>query len=167
MFGALWVLFVDTVFDTSANTVAALLTQLAYPVMDAALLAVAARLAVILQLKHPPIAHRGRRQPGRRRHPLRDLQRQRHLQNRNADVAMYLSKSRGKGRFEFFEPAMHEEAIERLDQPLSQRLPSRTLRTGFRSSGLLRCQTVRPTRVAARAMRLSGCTTAIRTWSAP
>ena len=34
---------------------------------------------------------------------------------RNADVAMYLSKSRGKGRFEFFEPEMHEEAIERLD----------------------------------------------------
>ncbi|MEL6983085.1 MAG: EAL domain-containing protein, partial [Actinomycetota bacterium] len=34
---------------------------------------------------------------------------------RNADVAMYLSKSRGKGRFEFFEPTMHEEAVERLD----------------------------------------------------
>ena len=34
---------------------------------------------------------------------------------RNADVAMYLSKSRGKGRFEFFETEMHEEAVERLD----------------------------------------------------
>ncbi len=34
---------------------------------------------------------------------------------RNADVAMYLSKSRGKDRFEFFEPEMHEEAVERLD----------------------------------------------------
>ena len=34
---------------------------------------------------------------------------------RNADVAMYLSKTRGKGRFEFFETEMHEEAIERLD----------------------------------------------------
>ncbi|MGI9598450.1 MAG: GNAT family N-acetyltransferase [Acidimicrobiales bacterium] len=34
---------------------------------------------------------------------------------RNADVAMYLSKSRGKGRFEIFEPEMHEEAMERLD----------------------------------------------------
>lgn len=34
---------------------------------------------------------------------------------RNADVAMYLSKSRGKGRYEFFEEAMHEEAVERLD----------------------------------------------------
>jgi diguanylate cyclase (GGDEF)-like protein len=34
---------------------------------------------------------------------------------RNADVAMYLSKSRGKGRFEMFESAMHEEAMERLD----------------------------------------------------
>ncbi len=34
---------------------------------------------------------------------------------RNADVAMYLSKSRGKGRYEFFEAAMHEDAVERLD----------------------------------------------------
>ncbi len=34
---------------------------------------------------------------------------------RNADVAMYLSKTRGKGRFEFFEPIMYEEAVERLD----------------------------------------------------
>ncbi len=34
---------------------------------------------------------------------------------RNADVAMYLSKNRGKGRYEFFEDAMHEEAVERLD----------------------------------------------------
>ncbi len=34
---------------------------------------------------------------------------------RNADVAMYLSKSRGKGRFEIFEAEMHEEAMERLD----------------------------------------------------
>ncbi len=34
---------------------------------------------------------------------------------RNADVAMYLSKSRGKGRYEVFEPEMHEEAMERLD----------------------------------------------------
>ncbi|MCP3989665.1 MAG: EAL domain-containing protein, partial [Actinomycetia bacterium] len=34
---------------------------------------------------------------------------------RNADVAMYLSKARGKGRFEFFEATMHEEAVERLD----------------------------------------------------
>ena len=56
MFGALWVLFVDTVFETEVNTTAALLTQLAYPVMDVALLAVAARLAVTMQLKHPPFA---------------------------------------------------------------------------------------------------------------
>jgi diguanylate cyclase (GGDEF)-like protein len=34
---------------------------------------------------------------------------------RNADVAMYLAKSRGKGRYEFFENSMHEEAVERLD----------------------------------------------------
>ena len=34
---------------------------------------------------------------------------------RNADVAMYLSKARGKGRYEFFEASMHEEAVERLD----------------------------------------------------
>ncbi|MDH3683197.1 MAG: GNAT family N-acetyltransferase [Acidimicrobiia bacterium] len=56
MFGALWVLFVDTVFETGDHTTAALLTQLAYPVMDVALLAVAARLAVTLHLKHPPFA---------------------------------------------------------------------------------------------------------------
>jgi diguanylate cyclase (GGDEF)-like protein len=56
MFGALWVLFVDTVLETEANTTAALLTQLAYPAMDVALLAVAARLAVTMQLKHPPFA---------------------------------------------------------------------------------------------------------------
>ncbi len=34
---------------------------------------------------------------------------------RNADVAMYLSKARGKGRFEFFEPVMHKEALDRMD----------------------------------------------------
>ncbi len=34
---------------------------------------------------------------------------------RNADVAMYLSKASGKGRFEMFESEMHEEAMERLD----------------------------------------------------
>ena len=34
---------------------------------------------------------------------------------RNADVAMYLAKARGKRRFEFFETEMHEEAVERLD----------------------------------------------------
>ena len=34
---------------------------------------------------------------------------------RNADVAMYLSKTRGKGRYEFFEPIMHEEAVERVE----------------------------------------------------
>ncbi|MEZ5410561.1 MAG: GNAT family N-acetyltransferase [Acidimicrobiales bacterium] len=56
MFGALWVLFVDTVFFTDSSTTAALVTQLAYPVMDVALLAVAARLAVIVHLKHPPFA---------------------------------------------------------------------------------------------------------------
>lgn len=56
MFGTLWVLFVDTVFETTSHSTAALLTQLAYPVMDVALLAVATRLAVTLQLKHPPFA---------------------------------------------------------------------------------------------------------------
>ncbi len=34
---------------------------------------------------------------------------------RAADVAMYRAKSKGKGRFEFFEQGMHLEAIERLD----------------------------------------------------
>ncbi|MGI9600683.1 MAG: GNAT family N-acetyltransferase [Acidimicrobiales bacterium] len=56
MFGLYWVLFVDTVFDTDASSTAALVTTLAYPVMDVALLAVAARLVVTLQIKHPPFA---------------------------------------------------------------------------------------------------------------
>jgi diguanylate cyclase (GGDEF)-like protein len=34
---------------------------------------------------------------------------------RAADVAMYRAKSKGKGRFEFFEQNMHLEAVERLD----------------------------------------------------
>ena len=56
MFGCLWVLFVDTVYFRDDNTTAALVTQLAYPVMDVALLAVAARLVVTVHLKHPPFA---------------------------------------------------------------------------------------------------------------
>ena len=34
---------------------------------------------------------------------------------RNADVAMYMAKERGKGRFEMFEPAMHDTALKRLE----------------------------------------------------
>jgi diguanylate cyclase (GGDEF)-like protein/PAS domain S-box-containing protein len=34
---------------------------------------------------------------------------------RNADMAMYLAKTRGKGRFERFEPEMHVTAIERIE----------------------------------------------------
>ncbi|MDB4874012.1 MAG: diguanylate cyclase [Gemmatimonadetes bacterium] len=34
---------------------------------------------------------------------------------RNADVAMYRAKSRGKGRYEVFEPAMHELVRKRLE----------------------------------------------------
>jgi len=34
---------------------------------------------------------------------------------RNADVAMYIAKTRGKGRYVLFEPAMHAAALERLD----------------------------------------------------
>jgi diguanylate cyclase (GGDEF)-like protein len=34
---------------------------------------------------------------------------------RNADVAMYRAKNRGKGRYEVFEPGMHVEAVERLE----------------------------------------------------
>lgn len=33
---------------------------------------------------------------------------------RNADLAMYTAKRRGKGRFETYEPTMHEAAVERL-----------------------------------------------------
>jgi diguanylate cyclase (GGDEF)-like protein/PAS domain S-box-containing protein len=34
---------------------------------------------------------------------------------RNADLAMYMAKHNGKGRFEMFRPAMHEEAVHRLE----------------------------------------------------
>ena len=34
---------------------------------------------------------------------------------RDADLAMYMAKRNGKGRFEMFRPAMHEEAILRLE----------------------------------------------------
>nr|MCU0633429.1 EAL domain-containing protein [Gemmatimonadaceae bacterium] len=34
---------------------------------------------------------------------------------RNADVAMYLAKTRGKGRWELFAPHMHHAAVERLE----------------------------------------------------
>lgn len=34
---------------------------------------------------------------------------------RNADMAMYVAKSRGKARWERFEPGMHAKALERLD----------------------------------------------------
>jgi diguanylate cyclase (GGDEF)-like protein len=56
IFGILWVLFVDTVIERAEHTTAALITQLAYPVMDVALLAVAARLVVVLHMRHKPYA---------------------------------------------------------------------------------------------------------------
>ena len=34
---------------------------------------------------------------------------------RNADLAMYMAKSRGKGGYEVFDPRMHEAALRRLD----------------------------------------------------
>jgi EAL domain-containing protein (putative c-di-GMP-specific phosphodiesterase class I) len=34
---------------------------------------------------------------------------------RNADVAMYMAKEAGKGRYQVFEPAMHVTALERLE----------------------------------------------------
>ena len=34
---------------------------------------------------------------------------------RNADVAMYMAKERGKGRYQAFEPAMHDTALKRLE----------------------------------------------------
>ncbi len=56
MVGALWILFVDTVIGSAALGKAALITQLAYPIMDVALIAVAARLVVKFHLKNPPLA---------------------------------------------------------------------------------------------------------------
>jgi diguanylate cyclase (GGDEF)-like protein/PAS domain S-box-containing protein len=43
---------------------------------------------------------------------------------RDADLAMYLAKRNGKGRFEMFHPGMHEEAVRRLET-------SAELRTGI------------------------------------
>jgi diguanylate cyclase (GGDEF)-like protein/PAS domain S-box-containing protein len=34
---------------------------------------------------------------------------------RNADVAMYMAKEAGKGRYQIFEPAMHDTALKRLE----------------------------------------------------
>ena len=34
---------------------------------------------------------------------------------RKADVAMYIAKERGKGRYQVYEPAMHEAALQRLE----------------------------------------------------
>ncbi len=34
---------------------------------------------------------------------------------RNADVAMYMAKESGKGRYQVFEPAMHDTALQRLE----------------------------------------------------
>ena len=34
---------------------------------------------------------------------------------RNADVAMYMAKERGKGTYQVFEPAMHDTALKRLE----------------------------------------------------
>lgn len=56
MLGALYVLAIDTLFETAENPSLALMTQLAYPVMDIAVFTVAARLVVKLHLKHPPVA---------------------------------------------------------------------------------------------------------------
>jgi len=56
MFGINWVLFVDDVFRPGDGLSSALVVSLAYPVMDVALLAVAARLIVSVHLKHPPFA---------------------------------------------------------------------------------------------------------------
>ena len=56
MVGALWILFIDTVIAGGAQSKAALITQLAYPMMDVALIAAAARLVVKLHLRNPPVA---------------------------------------------------------------------------------------------------------------
>jgi diguanylate cyclase (GGDEF)-like protein/PAS domain S-box-containing protein len=41
---------------------------------------------------------------------------------RNADMAMYMAKSRGKARYERFEPGMHAKALERLELQADLRL---------------------------------------------
>ena len=52
--------------------------------------------------------HRGRRRRARRSASAEELL-------RNADVAMYMAKERGKGRYQVFEPAMHDTALKRLE----------------------------------------------------
>ena len=42
---------------------------------------------------------------------------------RDADLAMYMAKHNGKGRFELFEPAMHR--IRRSPTPIPVRPPAR------------------------------------------
>ena len=55
VFGIMFVLFVDDVVAFEQSPLS-LVVSLAYPVMDVALLAVAARLLVTVHLKHPPFA---------------------------------------------------------------------------------------------------------------
>lgn len=55
MMGVLWILFVDTVIEVTDHSTAGFITQLAYPFMDVALIAVAARLVLKVQLKNPPL----------------------------------------------------------------------------------------------------------------
>ena len=52
----MWILFVYSMFKSGSHSPAALATQLAYPVMDVALVTVAARLVIKLHLRHPPYA---------------------------------------------------------------------------------------------------------------
>ena len=57
---------------------------------------------------------------------------------RNADIAMYLAKSRGKGRLEVFEPSMQEAAMTQLqlrtDLAVGDRRPATCASTTSRSS---------------------------------
>jgi diguanylate cyclase (GGDEF)-like protein len=52
---------------------------------------------------------------------------------RNADIAMYLAKSRGKGRFEVFEPSMQAAAMNLLElrTDLAKAIPGGDLRLHF------------------------------------
>ncbi|MFT7602411.1 MAG: two-component system cell cycle response regulator [Acidimicrobiales bacterium] len=53
--GVLWILFVDTIVEVSDHSTAAFAPQLAYPLMDVALVAVAARLVMGIQLRNPSL----------------------------------------------------------------------------------------------------------------
>ena len=76
---------------------------------------------------------------------------------RNADVAMYLAKSHGKGRFEVFEPSMHAAAHD--PAPAPHRPRGRHRQPATCGSTTSRSSTSRPARRSATRRSSAGCAT--------